>query len=143
MKFNTEAEIDGFLTAFEAGTLPKNEWTHQAHLAIAGVYVWRDPELALPQLRFGILFLNRCHQTPNNATSGYHETLTVFWVAIVSAFCQNRKASGRLAAINAMMETLPAGLFKEFYGFDVLKSRRARARWMEPDLRPLPDDGLS
>jgi len=38
------------------------------------------------------------------------------------------------------METLPAGLFKQFYGFDVVKSRRARERWVEPDLQVLPGD---
>ena len=28
----TEAEIDEFIGAFEAGTLPKAQWTHGAHL---------------------------------------------------------------------------------------------------------------
>lgn len=142
MKFQTEEEIEDFLAAFEAGTIPKPEWTHQAHVAVAGAYVWRDPDSALPQVRLGILFLNRCHQTRNSADSGYHETLTVFWVSVVKAFCMSRRSAGRLTVINEMMETLPAGLFKQFYGFDVVKSRRARERWVEPDLHALPGEEL-
>ena len=140
MKFQTEEEIDDFLAAFEAGRIPKPEWTHQAHVAVAGAYVWRDPDSALPQVRLGILFLNRRHETRNSADSGYHETLTIFWVSVVKAFCMSRRSDGRLAVINEMMETLPAGLFKQFYGFDVVKSRRARERWVEPDLQVLPGD---
>lgn len=140
MKFQTEEEIDQFLAAFEAGTIPKAEWTHKAHVAVAGAYVWRDPDSALVQLRFGILLLNRCHQTRNTTDFGYHETLTVFWVSIVREFCKRRRTVGRLEVINEMMETLPAGLFKQFYGFDVIKSRRARERWVEPDIQVLPGD---
>jgi hypothetical protein len=138
MRFQAEAEIDDFLVRFEAGTIPKSEWTHQAHLAAAAAYVWRDAEAALPLMRFGILFLNRCHGTPNTATSGYHETLTVFWIETVRAFCRTRAESTRLAVINEMLETLPAGLFRDFYGFDVVKSKEARERWIAPDKRALP-----
>jgi hypothetical protein len=140
MKFQAEEDIDSFLAACEAGTIPKHEWTHQAHLAMAGAYVWSDPDSALARVRFGILFLNRCHQTRNSADSGYHETLTVFWVVVVKAFCKRRAADTRLRAINEMLATLPADLFRQFYGFDVVTSRRARERWVEPDLQALPDE---
>jgi hypothetical protein len=135
MRFHAEREIDEFLERFEAGTISKPEWTHQAHLAAAAIYVWRDAETALPHMRFGILFLNRCHGTVNSATSGYHETLTVFWMEIVREFCRERRNSSRLTAINELMEVLPAGLFREYYSFDVVKSRQARERWMNPDLK--------
>lgn len=140
MRFQSEEEIDQFLAAFEAGTISKVEWTHKAHLAVAGAYVWSDPDSALPQLRLGILLLNRCHQTRNSIDSGYHETLTVFWVSIVREFCKRRRTFGRLSVINELMETQPAGLFRQFYGFDVIQSRRARERWVEPDIQTLPGD---
>jgi hypothetical protein len=138
MRFNSETEIDDFLARFEAGTLPKAEWTHPAHLAVAGAYVWRDPDTALPQIRLGILLLNRHQGTVNSATSGYHETLTVFWVEMVRAFCRRHKTTPRLAVINEMLETLPAGLFREFYRFDIVQSKEARERWIAPDRRSLP-----
>jgi len=140
MRFETEAELDRLLAAFEAGTIQKPAWTHQAHVAVAGAYVWRDPDAALPQLRLGILLLNRRHGTPNSINSGYHETLTVFWVSVIREFCKSRRLDGRLAVINAMVDALPADLFKQFYGFDVVQSRQARERWVEPDLRVLPKD---
>ncbi len=137
MHCDTESEIDDFLNRFEAGVISKQEWTHRAHLAAAAAYVWRDPETALPQMRFGILFLNRCHGTLNSATSGYHETLTVFWVEIVRAFCRARNTSARLDVINEMVDALPATLFRDFYTFGVVKSREARERWVEPGLKKL------
>jgi len=140
VKFETEAEIDEFLAAFEACTIPAKEWTHQAHVAMAGAYVWSDPDSALSHVRLGILLLNRYHQTRNTLDSGYHETLTVFWVRVIKEFCQKRRELGRLSVINEMMEALPSGLFRNFYGFDVVKSRRARERWVEPDLQALPYD---
>ncbi len=140
MRFQTEEEIDQLLSAFEAGTLPKAEWTHKAHLAIAGAYVWHNPDSALLQVRFGILLLNRYHHTHNSIDSGYHETLTVFWVSVVREFCKSRKTSKRLKVINEMIEALPAGMFKQFYGFDVVKSRKARERWVPPDIQGLPGD---
>ena len=144
MKFQTEQEIDEFLESLEAGTIPKEAWTHQAHLAIAGVYVWREiadaDGAALPRLRFGILSLNRRHGTRDTIESGYHETLTVFWVSIVRDFCSRNQSMSRLQAINEMMETLPSSLFKQFYSFDVVKSPLARERWVGPDLLALPGD---
>jgi hypothetical protein len=139
MRFDTEEQIDLFLAAFEAGTIPKEQWTHKAHLAVAGTYVWSDPDSALVNIRPGILFLNRCHNTPNTADSGYHETLTVFWVTVIRAFCKERRAGSRLDALNELMETYPTGYFRQFYGFDVVKSRKARERWVPPDLLPLAD----
>jgi len=34
---------------------------------------------------------------------------------------------------------MKAGLYREYYSFDVLKDVEARYQWMEPDLQPLPD----
>ncbi len=55
MPFSSEQQLDELWAAFAAHTLPKSAWTHQAHLAIAGILVWRDPESALDRARSGIL----------------------------------------------------------------------------------------
>ena len=78
MEFANDAAADRFLAAFDAGAIPKPEWTHRAHLAAAGLCAWRDPAGALDTMRDGILRLNEAHHTANTDTSGYHETLTVF-----------------------------------------------------------------
>ncbi len=72
----------------------------------------------------------------NSATSGYHETLTVFWIRIVTAFCAERKGESRVAVINELVK-LPRDLFRAHYSYDVVTSpKRARA-WVAPDLLSL------
>lgn len=138
MMFESETQLDEFLRAFEARAIPKAEWTHRAHVAMAGLYIWRDPAVALDRIRAGILRLNEHHGTANTENSGYHETLTVFWTAVVQDFCAGRRQQPRLAVINQLMDAYPAGLFRDYYGFDVVKSVEARRGWVPPDRRPLP-----
>jgi len=137
MHFDSEQQIDELWEAFAAGTLPKADWTHQAHLAIAGILVWRDPESALVHARAGILLLNQAHGTINSASSGYHETLTVFWIRFVTSFCSCRRSEPRLAVINEMIAQLPRDLFQRYYSYDIVKSQEARRAWIEPDLHAL------
>jgi hypothetical protein len=56
---------------------------------------------------------------------------------VVENFCREHAGMGRSELLNLAMEQLPSGLFQDYYGFDVLRSREARQNWMEPDLRPL------
>ncbi len=35
----TEPDIDAFILAFESGTLPKERWTHAAHILTGACYV--------------------------------------------------------------------------------------------------------
>ena len=125
---------------FEAGTLPKADWKHGAHLTVALWYVTRHtPEDALTRMRDGILFLNGCHGVKNTPTSGYHETLTVFWLAIVRGFAQRAvvEAIDDLAALLVAEYETRQTLWREYYSFDVVKSPEARRNWVEPDLRPV------
>ena len=38
MKNYSETEVDSLMNRFEARELPKEEWTHEAHLVVAIVY---------------------------------------------------------------------------------------------------------
>src|ERR1700694_1395200 len=91
------ASLSTFLEAFESGTLPKAEWTHAAHLKMACLYLHRMSfEEALVRIRRGIRHYNECQGVENSATSGYHETLTVFWCRIVSGFMKSSPAGESL-----------------------------------------------
>ena len=82
---SSEEELDDFLTAWEAGTLPKAEFTHAAHVAVAVCYTWtRTPAEALPWLRERISAFNAAVGGQNTADAGYHETLTRFWAEVVA-----------------------------------------------------------
>jgi len=84
--FANEEHLDGFLKAFEYGTWPKADWTHAAHIAVASCYLIAYPlEVATDRIRLGIRHYNHCVGTRNTDHSGYHETLTVFWMAMVKA----------------------------------------------------------
>ena len=50
----SDAALEGFIQAFEAGSITKVAWTHSAHLTIGGYYALRSPEAeALDSLRKG------------------------------------------------------------------------------------------
>jgi hypothetical protein len=81
-----EETLTDFLESFEQGTWPKSGWTHAAHVAVAACYLiecaYQD---AADLMRRGIVHYNQCVGTINSDHSGYHETLTLFWLAIVKA----------------------------------------------------------
>ena len=79
----------GLAARFTALTLPKEEWTHAAHLTVGVWHVERyGPSEALVVLRSGIRRLNESHGNENTATSGYHETLTAAYVLLLAAYLE-------------------------------------------------------
>jgi hypothetical protein len=143
MRFESEEDVDAFLARFEAGDIAASDWTHRAHVAMACAYVLRygkgEDDAAFFRIRAGIHHLNWHHGTITTPARGYHETLTVFWTRVLEVFCGEHAgvALPRFEMLNLAMEKLPAGLFKEYYGFDVVRSSEARQIWIAPDLRLL------
>ena len=81
MIYNTDKEVELLIETFEKRTLPKTEWTHAAHLIVGLYYCFHHPfGVAKNLMSDGIYWLNDAHGTANTETSGYHETLTVFWL---------------------------------------------------------------
>lgn len=138
----SEEALADFLLAFERGTWPKSSWNHRAHIAVAGCYLLDHPtDVAESRMRFGIRHYNPCSGTINSDHSGYHETLTLFWLAIVRASILELPADlPRLEAVRALVEELGPrrDLYQEYYSFDVVGSVEARRSWMPPDVKPLP-----
>jgi len=136
-----EETLTGFLKSFERGTWPKSAWNHAAHLAVAACYLIEYPdEDAASRMRRGIVHYNQCVGTVNSNHSGYHETLTLFWLAVVKA--RLRALAGDLPRVEAVRmlvtELAPQrDLFREYYSFDVVRSAEARKSWIAPDLKPL------
>jgi len=81
----TEPEIDAFIAAFEAGTLPKEQWTHAAHILTGACYVHALGEAAaIDRMRDRVSAFNLAVGGQNTPTSGYHETVTVFWIKLLA-----------------------------------------------------------
>ncbi len=132
----TESEIRELVREFEATTLPRGRWTHEAHLIVGLVYLIQHPrEVATGLLRQNI---QRYNQSLGN-TSGYHETITLAWVAAICEFLRRHDRDAPVADLaDALIDECgtPGYLF-QFYSRDRLLSEEARSRWVAPDLKPI------
>ncbi len=126
-----------------ARTLPKAEWTHEAHLA-ACLWLMRErpdfvPERDLPGT---ISAYNVAAGGENTDHAGYHETLTQLYIKGVRAFAETVPEEAGLAdAVNALLESEIGDRNWPlcFYSKDRLFSVEARRGWVEPDLAALAD----
>ena len=139
-------EIRELVAAFEARTLAKERWSHQAHLTVGVAFLRRMArDAALDALRDGILRYNESVGTPNSDTRGYHETTTRFYVWSIEAYLGTRPPYlDILTAVNGLLVS-PYGSKDfpfEFYSRERLLSVAARRGWVEPDLKPLAADSV-
>ena len=134
-------EIETFIVAFEGRSLPKVHWTHQAHLIVALWYNLRHgADEALNIVRDRIKRYNEAVGTQNTATSGYHETITIFYMWAVRKFIESASPEASLVELanDLIRGKCAARSFPfEYYSRDLLLSSEARAIWIEPDLKEL------
>jgi hypothetical protein len=126
-----------FLDAFTQCTLPAKLWSHTAHVRLAWLRLAEHPyEDALISVRRGIQSYNEAVLHKENA---YHETITVAFMRLVA----HAKHAG-VDSLSALESTHPALFDRQLsavlvhYTRDRLMSNEARARFVEPDLVPLP-----
>ena len=139
-----EAPLDteSLVRLFLDRSLPKPAWTHVAHLRVGLWHVRRfGADLAVDLLRERISRYNEAVGTANTSSSGYHETLTVFYVKVIDAFVA-ADASPDQAADALERRLLEAVGDRElplrYYSRECLFSTEARRQWVAPDLQPLP-----
>ena len=135
----SDAAFSSFLEQWRAGTLPKSEWTHAAHVAVAAGHLFdHSADEALQRIRAGIIHYNTCVGTANTDHGGYHETLTRFWTGLIADLLPTRTFASRLEFVRAALSRFGgnSSLFRGYYSFDVVKDVRARREWIAPDLQP-------
>ena len=140
----SEEALDQFLEDFEQARIPFADWTHAAHIAMACCYIRKLPKADLLRtLRRNIKNYNVRGGGKNTDTSGYHETLTVLWLWVLADYLESfADGTPRLEQVMQAVEKFGANrLYPEYYSYDVVKSVEARRRWMEPDVKQLPDSG--
>src|SRR5436305_12826641 len=124
---------------FLARVLPKVECTHEAHLSTCAWLILERPDILperdLPDL---IRRYNESVGGVNDATQGYHETITRIFVRAVRGHLATSEGLPLNGRINALLSA-PEGRRDwplRFYSRERLFSPKARLGWIEPDLAP-------
>jgi hypothetical protein len=122
---------------FLARTLPKSEWTHEAHISTCAWLILERPEVAperdLPDL---IRSYNESVGGVNDEKQGYHETITQIYIRAVRLHVATSEGRPLHERVNALLAA-PEGRRDwplRTYSQDLLFSREARLNWVEPDL---------
>ena len=139
---HTDESLEAFLREFDTGTFPRASWNHAAHVTVAGCYLQMYPQPeATRRIRAGIRHYNECQGIANTPDSGYHETLTLFWIAQATyLLAQCSPELPRAEKVRQLVEALAPrrDLFRDYYSFDVVRSQQARREWVAPDVKSLP-----
>lgn len=135
--FSDDAAIRSVGERMIARTLPRSEWTHEAHLATCAWLILERPDIAperdLPGL---IRRYNESVGGVNSDTEGYHETITQVSIRGVRAALERSEGRGLAERVNALLQA-PEGKRDwplRFYSTELLFSKAARLGWVEPDL---------
>ena len=125
-----------------ARTLPRPDWTHEAHLAATAWLILERPDIHperdLPAIIRGY---NESVGGVNSDTEGYHETITQCFLGGVRGFLARTDAG--LPLVEKVNRLLLAEEGRRdwplrFYSPALLFSKEARLGWVEPDLAALP-----
>jgi len=133
--YQTDDEIRLLVSDFESCSFHPSEFRHYQHLTVALWYVWHLPaEEAIARMRTGIRRLAETY-----GKMGYHETITLFWLRIVTNFAAEHRGSSLCGTANALIDFCKdKDLIREFYSEELLATAKAKAEWIEPDLKALP-----
>ncbi len=144
--YRSPKEIDSLIHAFQECSLPRNQWTHAAHLTVALWYLFYDSEPeAINAIRNGIKHYNWVQGIESTKDSGYHETLTLFWVRTVCGYLAEESRNRSIVSLaNGLIaqyadRTLPF----RYYTRARLMSWEARTNWLEPDIRAIDSDTVA
>lgn len=153
--FASDADVVRVGEGLLARDLPRDEWTHEAHLAATAYLLLRHPEVDLDRELPGMIRrYNESVGGVNSETEGYHETITRVFLHGIRLFLSEVRGievkgtvpSGRVpgACLHDVVNELllsPMGAREwplRFYSPGLLFSVEARRSWVAPDLSALP-----
>jgi hypothetical protein len=142
---------DKFLAAFESCRMARKDWTHDAHVRMAWLYLSHCPyRAARDAVRSGIQKLNAafkaraalvCTPCPGAARSkltGYHETVTTAFVRLIADRRQEGEDFATFRDRNPDLFDRKLSALLAYYSPERLFSDAAKEGFVEPDLKPLP-----
>lgn len=123
-------------------SLPKAEWTHRGHWALALWLTRHRPDLAAgDHVRQLITRYNEATGTPNCDSEGYHHTITLASMRAAADLLRASAPDAPLAPVLDGLMASPLGKpewLLRHWRRETLFSVKARRDWAEPDLAPLP-----
>lgn len=136
----TQIQIDKLITQFRAKTLPKEQWTHNAHILVAFWYNLNfEFDVAFKKIKENIWSYNLAVGTQNTDSGGYHETLTMFWMIYTRNYIETHnletveEAFDHFIANKGVTNDLPL----RYYSRELLFSVQARKECVNGDIKKL------
>jgi hypothetical protein len=135
-KYKNESEVHDLVRAFEDATVSRDEWKHAEHLVVALYYLTRhDLNTAYEKMRDGIFnLLVKGFDVDLTKEMPYHETITLFWMRLVSEFNDAKNGASLLDKANEVAYRWDKDYPLKFYSRGLLFSDEARESFVEPDL---------
>ena len=123
-------------------TLPRPEWTHEAHLAATTYLTLKHPEIDLDAKLPGLIrSYNESVGGVNDDTQGYHDTITKVFLRGVRLFLEESDTGRPIHELVNELLMSPMGRRDwplRFYSPELLFSVEARRTFVAPDLAALP-----
>lgn len=141
--FETDEAVRHIGERLIAARLPREEWTHEAHIAACLWILTERPDLdAARNLPAIIRRHNDSVGTANTDTSGFHATITHCYISGVTAFVHRTDVKLSLAAkVNALLAAAEGQRDwpLRLYSRERLFSVGARRAVILPDLEAVPE----
>jgi hypothetical protein len=131
----TDDEIESLVARFLDRSLPRVEWTHQAHLTVG---LWALRRMGRPAATDFLREAIRRYNLSQNNPTGYHETITRAWIEVIARFLAEHDRGQPLSALASMLVASCGrrDYLSAFYTAEALDSDEARRGWVPPDVRP-------
>ena len=140
--FHSDAEIAHLGEGLLARTLPREKWTHEAHLAATTYLLVKRPDVDLDKELPGIIrAYNESVGGVNDDTQGYHETITRVFLRGVRIFLAEADPKEPLHELVNELLLSPMGRRDwplRFYSPQRLFSVEARRNFIRPDIASIP-----
>ena len=139
--FAGDEDIRAIGTGLLARTLPREAWTHEAHLGACLWLLSERPDIDVDaEIADIIRGFNESVGGVNDDHNGYHDSITRAYVAGVRLFLSETGETGLAARVNAMLlsDVGRRDWPLRFYSRELLFSVAARRGFVAPDLAPLP-----
>ena len=139
MRNYSKEEVGFIVKEFNNKTLSKSHWNHEAHIIIA---LWHnaiyDFDTALDFVKSKIKAYNEIVGTPNTDDSGFHETLTIFWMIFTKNYLLKNSDEELHTTINHFLQAhADKAIPLDYYSKDILFSTEARRIWINGNLKKI------